>query len=181
MCCLDTMCTLLRSLASLRGVRCAVVVRPSELLQRKEMCTLPWSLTSAGCDVQSFALNSVKHRSAPEGKGPWCLSLWGPLGYAPSIGNNKISMGPCEAPKGTNTKVTSAKGGGPYFFVGGAPAPKKIGHLAKAQNLKIIKLQVSAPIRNPHAREGGALRVAGPGPPGAGARRCRRRRPAAGS
>ena len=38
-----------------------------------------------------------------------CLSLWGPLGDTPPI-RNKTLMGPCEAPKGTNTKVTSAKG-----------------------------------------------------------------------
>ena len=51
----------------------------------------------------------MKHRSAPEEKCPWCVSLWGPLGDIPPSGN-KPFMGPCEEPKGTNTKVTSAKG-----------------------------------------------------------------------
>ena len=37
------------------------------------------------------------------------LSLWGPLGDTPSI-RNKIFLGPYKAPKGTNTKATSAKG-----------------------------------------------------------------------
>ena len=53
--------------------------------------------------------SSMKHRSAPKEKCPQCLSLWGPLGDTPPI-RNRIFLGPCTAPNGTNTKVTSAKG-----------------------------------------------------------------------
>ena len=40
---------------------------------------------------------------------PSCLSLWGPLRDTPS-NRQKLCMAPCKAPKGTNTKVASAKG-----------------------------------------------------------------------
>ena len=52
---------------------------------------------------------SMKHSSAPKQKCPWRLSLWGPLGHTPPF-RNQLFMGPCKAPKGTDTKVTSAKG-----------------------------------------------------------------------
>ena len=51
----------------------------------------------------------MKHRSAPKEKCPSCLCLWGSLGDTPSIRNKRFA-GLCKAPKGTNTKVTSAKG-----------------------------------------------------------------------
>ena len=51
----------------------------------------------------------MKHRSAPKEKCPSCLSRWGPLGDTQTI-RNKMFIGPCKAPEGTNTKVTSAKG-----------------------------------------------------------------------
>ena len=51
----------------------------------------------------------MKHRSAPKEKRPWRLSLWGPLGETPPI-RNHIFLDPPEAPEGTNTRVTSAKG-----------------------------------------------------------------------
>ena len=52
--------------------------------------------------------SSRKHRSAPKQKCPWYLSLWGPLGDTPPIRNIPF-LGPCKAPEGTTTQVTSAK------------------------------------------------------------------------
>ena len=87
-------------------------------------------------------IGSRKHRSAPRERCPQCLSLWGPWGtplhleigcsWAPV----KPQMGPCKAPKGTNTKVTSAKG---HFCTckrgveqesGSQPIPQKVSFLS---------------------------------------------------
>ena len=54
-------------------------------------------------------VRSARHRSAPEERCSWCLSLWGPLGDTHPV-RNIILMGPCNDPSETNTKVTSAKG-----------------------------------------------------------------------
>ena len=59
--------------------------------------------------VLGRGIRSMRHRSAPKEKCPWCLSLWGPLGDTPPI-RNDLFMSPYQAPEGTNTKVTSAKG-----------------------------------------------------------------------
>ena len=70
---------------------------------------------------------STKHRRAPKEKWPLCLSPWGPLGDTPPV-RNKLFLGSCKAPKGTNTKATSAKGHFcDYPTVAAAPAPA--GHL----------------------------------------------------
>ena len=53
---------------------------------------------------------SMKHRSAPKESAPKCLSPWGRLGDTPPIRNKIHSWAPRKTPKGTNTKVTSAKG-----------------------------------------------------------------------
>ena len=52
---------------------------------------------------------SMKHRSALQEKCPECLSRWGALGDTPQI-RNEMFAGPYKDPKGTRTKVTSAKG-----------------------------------------------------------------------
>ena len=66
---------------------------------------------------------SRKHRSAPEEKCPWCLSLWGRMGDTPPL-RNILSPGPFQAPWRTNTKVTSAKG--PFCaYPNRAPPPRR--------------------------------------------------------
>ena len=68
-----------------------------------------WKHTGHSTKPRRPSSMSMKRRSAPKEKCPWYFSLLGPLGDTPSI-RNTMFVGPCKVPKGTNTKVTSAKG-----------------------------------------------------------------------
>ena len=68
-----------------------------------------WAVPGSLPLQQYVKQTSMKRRSAPKEKCPRCLSLRGPLGDTPP-NRDRLFLGPCQAPKETNTKVASAEG-----------------------------------------------------------------------